>query len=67
MLGVYDSMKKLIDKCDLYFEGHIISKELLLQNYADFWQAILKRSIMSLFLCTQAPYALILLQFCFQL
>ena len=36
MLGVYDSMKKLIDKCDLYFEGHIISKELLLQNYADF-------------------------------
>jgi hypothetical protein len=29
-------MKKLIDKCDLYFEGHIISKELLLQNYADF-------------------------------
>lgn len=36
MLGVYDSMKKLIDKCDLYFEGHIISKELLLQNYAEF-------------------------------
>ena len=36
MLGVYDSMKKLIDRCDLYFEGHIISKELLLQNYADF-------------------------------
>ena len=36
MLGVYDSMKKLIDKCDLYFEGHIISKEMLLQNYADF-------------------------------
>ena len=36
MLGVYDSMKKLIDKCDLYFDGHIISKELLLQNYADF-------------------------------
>ena len=36
MLGVYDSMKKLIDKCDLYFEGHIISKELLLQNYAKF-------------------------------
>lgn len=36
MLGVYGSMKKLIDKCDLYFEGHIISKELLLQNYADF-------------------------------
>lgn len=36
MIGVYDSMKKLIDKCDLYFEGHIISKELLLQNYALF-------------------------------
>lgn len=36
MLGVYDSMKKLIDKCDLYFDGHIISKELLVQNYADF-------------------------------
>lgn len=36
MLGVYDSMKKLIDKCDLYFEGHIISKELLVRNYADF-------------------------------
>ena len=36
MLGVYDSMKKLIDKCDLFFEGHIISKEMLLQNYADF-------------------------------
>ena len=36
MLGVYDSMKKLIDKCDLYFEGHIISKELLVKNYADF-------------------------------
>ena len=32
MLGVYDSMKKLIDKCDLYFEGHIISKEMLLQT-----------------------------------
>lgn len=30
MLGVYGSMKKLIDKCDLYFKGHIISKELLL-------------------------------------
>ena len=36
MLGVYDSMKKLIDKCDLYFDGHIISKELLVKNYADF-------------------------------
>lgn len=36
MLGVYDSMKKLIDKCDLYFEGHIVSKELLVKNYADF-------------------------------
>lgn len=36
MLGVYDRMKKLIDKCDLYFEGHIISKELLIKNYADF-------------------------------
>ena len=36
MLGVYDSMKKLIDKCDLFFEGHIISKEMLLQNYAVF-------------------------------
>ena len=36
MIGVYDSMKKLIEKCDLYFEGHIISKELLVQNYADF-------------------------------
>lgn len=36
MIGVYDSMKKLIDKCDLYFEGHIISKELLVKNYADF-------------------------------
>ena len=36
MLGVYESMKKLIDKCDLYFEGHIISKELLVKNYADF-------------------------------
>ena len=32
MLGVYDSMKKLIDKCDLYFEGHIVSKELLVKN-----------------------------------
>ena len=36
MLGVYESMKKLIDKCNLFFEGYIISKELLLQNYADF-------------------------------
>ena len=36
MFGVYDSMKKLIEKCDLYFEGHIISKELLVRNYADF-------------------------------
>ena len=36
MIGVYDSMKKLIEKCELYFEGHIISKELLVQNYADF-------------------------------
>lgn len=36
MLGVYESMKKLIDKCGLYFEGHIISKELLVKNYADF-------------------------------
>lgn len=36
MLGVYDSMKKLIEKCDLYFDGHIISKELLVKNYADF-------------------------------
>lgn len=36
MFGVYDSMKKLIDKCDLYFDGHIISKELLVKNYADF-------------------------------
>lgn len=36
MLGVYESMKKLIDKCDLYFEGHIISKELLVKNYAEF-------------------------------
>ena len=36
MLGVYDSMKKIIDKCDLYFEDHIISKELLVKNYADF-------------------------------
>ena len=36
MIGVYDSMKKLVEKCDLYFEGHIISKELLVQNYAVF-------------------------------
>lgn len=36
MFGVYDSMKKLINKCDLYFDGHIISKELLVKNYADF-------------------------------
>lgn len=36
MFGVYDSMKKLIEKCDLYFEGHIFSKELLVRNYADF-------------------------------
>lgn len=36
MLGVYESMKKLINKCELYFEGHIISKEILLKNYADF-------------------------------
>lgn len=36
MLGIYDSLKKLIDKCDLYFDGHIISKELLVKNYADF-------------------------------
>ena len=36
MLGVYDNMKKLISKCDLYFNGHIISKELLVKNYADF-------------------------------
>lgn len=36
MIGVYDSMKKLIEKCDLYFEGHIISKELLVKSYADF-------------------------------
>lgn len=36
MFGAYDSMKKLIDKCDLYFEDHIISKEVLVKNYADF-------------------------------
>ena len=36
MLDVYNSMKKLIDSCDLYFEGHIISKELLVKNYAEF-------------------------------
>ena len=36
MFGVYDSMKKLINKCDLYFDGHIISKELLVKNYANF-------------------------------
>lgn len=36
MIGVYDSMKKLIDNCDLYFDGHIISKELLVKNYANF-------------------------------
>ena len=36
MLGIYDSLKKLIDKSDLYFDGHIISKELLVKNYADF-------------------------------
>lgn len=36
MLGIYDNLKKLIDKCDLYFDGHIISKELLVKNYADF-------------------------------
>jgi len=36
MLGIYDSMKKLIDKCDLYFDGYIISKELLIRNYAEF-------------------------------
>lgn len=36
MLDVYNSMKKLIDNCDLYFDGHVISKELLVKNYADF-------------------------------
>lgn len=36
MLGIYDNLKKLIDKFDLYFDGHIISKELLVKNYADF-------------------------------
>lgn len=36
MLSVYDNMKKFINKCDLYFEGHIISKELLVKNYLDF-------------------------------
>ena len=36
MFGVYDNMKNLIDKCDLYFDGHIISKELIVKNYADF-------------------------------
>ena len=45
MLGVYDSMKKLIDKCDLYFEGHIISKEMLLQNYADFFDYANARAV----------------------
>jgi len=36
MTGAYDFLKKLIDNCDLVFEGHIISKELLIKNYADF-------------------------------
>lgn len=36
MLGVYDSLKKLIEKCDLYFDDHIISRELLIKSYADF-------------------------------
>lgn len=36
MSSVYESMKKLIDKCDLFFEGHLISKERLLQDYAAF-------------------------------
>ena len=46
MLGIYDSLKKLIDKSDLYFDGHIISKELLVKNYADFWRAISRKNIM---------------------
>ena len=36
MLGVYENMKKLIDKCDIYYDGHVISKELLVKNYAEF-------------------------------
>lgn len=36
MVGAYDEIKKLIEKCDLCFEGYIISKELLLKNYAEF-------------------------------
>lgn len=36
MLNMYDSVNKLIEKCDLYFDGHIISKELLVKNYAEF-------------------------------
>lgn len=36
MFGAYECMKKLIDNCDLYFESHIISKELLVKNYAEF-------------------------------
>ena len=36
MNSLYDGINQLINNCDLYFEGHIISKELLIKNYADF-------------------------------
>lgn len=36
MLNVHDSMKKLIKKCELYYEGHLISREALLRDYASF-------------------------------
>ena len=36
MVGIYENVKNLIENTSLYFEGHLISKELLLKNYAIF-------------------------------
>ena len=36
MLDVNEIMKNLIERCDIYFFGHVISKELLVKNYATF-------------------------------
>lgn len=36
MSQVHESMRRILESSSLYFEGHIISNELLLRNYADF-------------------------------
>lgn len=36
MIGIATMMKQIIAKCDVCFEGNVISKELLIQNYSDF-------------------------------